>query len=57
MSFVMNITKAKLNIKNEFNNTVDQVYLTIDNVVYLVPFDPDGDYQSTGWAKILCRSY
>ena len=34
----MNITKAKL-VKNEFNNTVDQVYLTIDNVVYLVPFD------------------
>ena len=41
----MNITKAKL-VKNEFNNTVDQVYLTIDNVVYLVPFDPDNiDYQ------------
>tara|TARA_R100000995_G_scaffold53279_1_gene25939 strand:+ start:1463 stop:1636 length:174 start_codon:yes stop_codon:yes gene_type:complete len=34
----MNITKAKL-IKNEFTSTVDQVNLTIDNVVYLVPFD------------------
>ena len=48
----MNITKAKL-VKNEFNNTVDQVYLTIDNVVYLVPFDPDNiDYQKyLEWAK------
>ena len=48
----MNITKAKL-VKNEFNNTVDQVYLTIDNVVYLVPFDPDNiDYQIyLEWAK------
>ena len=34
----MNITKAKL-IKNEFSNEVDHVNLTIDNVVYLVPFD------------------
>jgi len=34
----MNITKAKL-IKNEFTSTVDQVNLTIDNVIYLVPFD------------------
>ena len=41
----MNITKAKL-VKNEFNNTVDHVYLTIDNIVYLVPFDPSNtDYQ------------
>ena len=34
----MNITKAKL-VKNEFSNIVDHVNLTIDNVVYLVPFD------------------
>ena len=41
----MNITKAKL-VKNEFNNTIDHVYLTIDNIVYLVPFDPlNTDYQ------------
>ena len=42
-----------LYIKNEFNNTVDHVYLTIDNVVYLVPFDPDNiDYQKyLEWAK------
>ena len=36
----MNITKAKL-VKNEFSNIVDHVNLTIDNVVYLVPFDED----------------
>ena len=34
----MNITKAKL-VKNEFTSTVDQVNLTIDGVVYAVPFD------------------
>ena len=34
----MNITKAKL-VKNEFTNNVNQVNLTIDDVVYSVPFD------------------
>tara|TARA_R100000152_G_C6572037_1_gene38997 strand:- start:9 stop:182 length:174 start_codon:yes stop_codon:yes gene_type:complete len=34
----MNITKAKL-IKNEFTNKINEVNLTIDNIVYTVPFD------------------
>ena len=34
----MNITKAKL-IKNEFTNKVNEVNLTIDNIIYTVPFD------------------
>jgi fido (protein-threonine AMPylation protein) len=34
----MNITKAKL-VKHEFNGKVEEVNLTIDGVVYAVPFD------------------
>ena len=34
----MIITKAKL-VKNEFTNIISQVDLTIDNVIYNVPFD------------------
>ena len=34
----MIITKAKL-VKDELTNKVTHVYLTIDNVVYNVPFD------------------
>ena len=34
----MIITKAKL-VRNEFTNEVSQVDLTIDNVIYNVPFD------------------
>ena len=34
----MIITKAKL-VKNEFTNKISQVDLTIDNVIYNVPFD------------------
>lgn len=42
----MIITKAKL-VKNEFTNKVSQVDLTIDGVVYNVPFDEaNRHYQS-----------
>ena len=42
----MIITKAKL-VKNEFTNKVSQVELTIDGVVYNVPFDEaNRHYQS-----------
>jgi hypothetical protein len=34
----MNITKAKL-VKQEFSGKVDQVNLTIEGIVYSVPFD------------------
>ena len=48
----MIITKAKL-VKNEFTNKVDQVNLTIDNVVYGVPFnEANRHYQEyLEWAK------
>ena len=34
----MNITKAKL-VKQEFTGEVNQVNLTIEDIVYSVPFD------------------
>ena len=34
----MNITKAKL-VKNELTSTVESVNLTIEGIVYSVPFD------------------
>ena len=34
----MNITKAKL-VKQEFTGKVNQVNLTIEDIVYSVPFD------------------
>ena len=48
----MNITKAKL-VKNEFTGNVNQVNLTIDDVVYSVPFDEANRYYQIylEWAK------
>tara|TARA_R100000231_G_scaffold34229_2_gene30185 strand:+ start:332 stop:502 length:171 start_codon:yes stop_codon:yes gene_type:complete len=48
----MIITKAKL-VKDELTNKVTHVYLTIDNVVYNVPFDEaNRHYQAyLEWAK------
>ena len=48
----MNITKAKL-VRDEFTNKINEVNLTIDNIVYTVPFDQNNrHYQEyLEWAK------